>query len=179
MSGRLDPRDVIASLYATAGDNQLSWLDGLLIDAGYMRRCLCTAMTPADERCTVCGAAEDDEGIESCFGTYRCSPEAVFQVPALSEGDPELTISIAAAGGGTVGETYADNTWIYDVHLAGQLVMSGADLRSGGIPQSHQDMAGMLACWLADSYDTPKTLIPQRDRLSCWSDDIEQENNLG
>jgi len=179
MSGGLDPRDIIGSLYATVSDQQLGWLDSLLIDTGFMRRCICTAMAPADERCTECGTAEDDEPMESSFNIYRCTAEAVFHIPALSDSDPELTISIAAAGGGTVGETYAHNTWIYDVHLAGHLVMSGADLRSGGIPQSHQDMAAMLACWLADSDDTTKTLIPQRDRLSCWAADIEEENTFG
>jgi hypothetical protein len=108
------------------------------------------------------------------FGVYRCTPEAVYDVPALANGQPPLTIGIAAAGGGTVGRSYADNGWIYTVHLDGDLVASGADLRSGGFPRTHQQMAAELAIFLADGDRTRTGLREQSERLSAWAGDIEE-----
>jgi hypothetical protein len=110
-----------------------------------------------------------------CFDVYRCTPEVVYEVPAITEGQPPLTISIAAAGGGTVGRAYADNGWIYAVHLDGDLVASGADLCSGGFPRTHRQMAADLAICLADGDDTPPGLREQIERLSLWVDDIEED----
>lgn len=108
------------------------------------------------------------------FDVYRCTPEAVYEVPASNDGQPTLTISIAAAGGGTVGHAYADNGWIYTVHLDGDLVASGGDLRSGGFPRTHQQMAADLVTCLADGDWTPPGLREQTERLWLWADSIEE-----
>jgi hypothetical protein len=160
MSGRVLAQDVIDVLYQTVGDDRLAWLDGLLIDAGLMRRCPCTAMAPADGPCPVCGGGTDD-----FFDVYRCSPEAEYTIDALTEADPVLQIRIAAAGGGEVGEKYASNDGIYSVWLDGELWQSGNDLRSGGIGKTHAQMAAILADALA-CRDLPTALA---DRLTVWA----------
>src|SRR4051794_19740132 len=103
------------------------------------------------------------------FRVYRCDPEITVRVPAFEHGQPLLTVSIAALGGGTVGRAYASNDWVYAVHLDGVLVASGADLHSGGFAQTHRQMAAVLATCLADA----PGLAAQSDRLSLWADDIE------
>jgi hypothetical protein len=50
VSGRVAPQDVVAALYRAADDDRPPWLDGLLIAAGFMRRCPCGAMAPAEKR---------------------------------------------------------------------------------------------------------------------------------
>ena len=107
------------------------------------------------------------------FRVYRAEPEAVFGVPAIAGGQPSLTISIAALGGGTVGQAYADNGWIYAVHLGGEMVASGSDLRSGGFGRTHQQMAAVLAFCLTDGETPAPVLHEQADRLSLWATDIE------
>jgi hypothetical protein len=106
------------------------------------------------------------------FRIYRCDPELIVTVPALIDGQPPLTISIAALGGGTPGRAYADNDWVYAVHLDGELVASGADLHSGGIGRTHQQMAAVLAVFLADT-DMVPLLAGHADRLSLWAHDLE------
>lgn len=106
------------------------------------------------------------------FRVYRCDPELIVAVPALAAGQPPVTISIAALGGGTPGRTYADNDWVYAVHLDGDLVYSGADLHCGGIGRTHQQMAAVLAIFLADT-DTVLALAGHADRLSLWAHDVE------
>jgi hypothetical protein len=171
MSGRVTPHDVIAVLYRAVDDERLPWLDDLLIAAGFMRRCPCGAMAPAEQRCDRCGHSDDDEpDVRSFFEVYRCDPEATFDVPARDTSDPPLQIRIAAAGGGSVGAAYADNTWIYEVRLAGTLVASGADLRCGGVARTHVQMAVVLAEFLADTDQVP-ALRRQRERLSWWAHD--------
>jgi len=107
------------------------------------------------------------------FRVYRTEPETVFEIPAIAGGQPSLTIGIAALGGGTVGQAYAGNGWIYAVHLGGELVASGSDLRSGGFGRTHQQMAAVLASCLADGETPAPGLHEQADRLSLWSTDIE------
>ena len=103
---------------------------------------------------------------------YRCDPELVVPVPALQAGQPSLTIAVAALGGGTVGRAYANNGWVYALHLDGDLVVSGADLYSGGFALTHQQMAATLAVSLADTAGVPQ-LGGQADRLTLWADDLD------
>jgi hypothetical protein len=106
------------------------------------------------------------------FQVYRCDPELTVAVPELEDGQPRLTIGIAALGGGTPGRAYADNDWVYAVHLDGDLLASGADLHSGGIGHTHQQMAAVLAVFLADTEQVP-ALAGHADRLSLWAHDVE------
>ena len=106
------------------------------------------------------------------FRVYRCDPELTLTVPALTDGQPPLMIGIAALGGGTLGRAYASNTWVYAVYLDGELVASGADLQSGAIGQTHQQMAAALAVYLADT-DTVPTLAGHADRPSLWAHNVE------
>jgi hypothetical protein len=108
------------------------------------------------------------------FRVYRCDPELTVAVPQLVAGQPPLTISIAALGGGTPGRAYANNGWVYAVHLDGDLAASGADLHSGGLDRTHQQMAAALAVFLADT-DTVPALAGHADRLSLWAHDVETE----
>ena len=106
------------------------------------------------------------------FQVYRCDPELTVAVPELDDGQPSLTIRIAALGGGTPGRAYANNGWVYAVHLDGDLVASGADLRSGGFGHTHEQMAAVLAVFLADT-DAVQALAGHADRLSLWAHDVE------
>jgi hypothetical protein len=106
------------------------------------------------------------------FQVYRCDPELTVAMPELEDGQPSLTISIAALGGGTPGRAYADNHWVYAVNLDGDLVASGADLRSGGLGRTHQQMAAVLAVFLADT-EQVLALAGHADRLSLWAHDVE------
>ncbi len=166
MSGRHHDEDIISLLYAAVTDDRLSWLDDLLIAAGLRYRCLCTAMAPAEQACPACGASDDD-----FFAIYRCSPEASYCLTG-TDGKPQIGISIAASGGGTVGDAHADNYWIYAVHIDGTMWRSGVDLRSGGIAQTHLQMAVTVAEWLADQ---SSTLASWRQRFSAWAADHELE----
>jgi len=174
MSGRVIPQDVVAALYRAADGDRLSWLDELMIAAGFLRRCPYGATAPAEERCDRCGLSDDEPAVLSYFEVYRCEPEATYTVPALADSDPSLQIRIAAVGGGTVGAAYADNDWIYEVHLAGTRVCSAADLHSGGIGHTHVEMAVVLAEHLADTSDVP-ALHRQRERLSVWASDTTHD----
>ncbi|MBI1758145.1 MAG: hypothetical protein HYR62_02805 [Actinobacteria bacterium] len=116
------------------------------------------------------GGGDDEPPADSPFGVYRCEAEVIVVVPPLLEGDPVLDIHLAAAGGGTPGRAYADTTWLYEVHLDGTPVCSGADLRSGGIPHTHTDMAAVLAVFLATDPHTPPRLRPHTDRLTVWAE---------
>src|SRR6266545_378996 len=94
-------------------------------------------VAPQDVLAALYRAGDDEPTVLSYFEVYRCEPEATYTVAALADGDPPLQIRIAAVGGATVGAAYANNDWIYEVHLAGTLVCSGADLHSGGIARTH------------------------------------------
>lgn len=106
------------------------------------------------------------------FQVYRCDAELTVAVPALADGRPPLTISVAALGGGTPGRAYAGNDWVYAVYLDGGLVASGADLRSGGIGRTHHQMAASVAVVLADT-DAVPALAGHADRLSLWAHDVK------
>ena len=112
------------------------------------------------------------------FRAYRCDPELVVSVPALQPGQPSLTIAIAALGGGTVGRAYADNGWVYAVHLDGDPVVSGADLCTGGVARTHRQMAAVLAVSLADTAELVQ-LVRQADRLSIWAHDLQSGDDDG
>ena len=112
------------------------------------------------------------------FRVYRCDPELVVSVPALQAGQPSLTIAIAALGGGTVGRAYADNGWVYAVHVDGDLVASGADLYSGGFARTHRQMAAVLAVCLADTSELAQ-LVSQADRLSLCAHDLQSGDDDG
>lgn len=63
--------------------------------------------------------------------------------------DPEIIIWISAAGGGTVGESYAGNDWHYGVTFNDAMLIKGSDIRSNATPASHADMARTLAGFLS------------------------------
>jgi len=49
-------RERVRALYAAVSDDdQLPWLDDLLIAAGVLRRCACTAMAVVGQPCEACG----------------------------------------------------------------------------------------------------------------------------
>jgi len=169
MSGRPHPDDVITALYEVVDDHRLAWLDDLLIDAGLRRRCPCTAMAPADGTCDQCGG-----GTVDFFEVYRCAPETVYALEPADIGGMVITIRIAAAGGGMIGNAYAGNDWIYSVHIGDQLWYSGHDLRSGAYAQTHHQMAIILAESLAD-YGLPPALA---SRLSDWAHEQHQEEDV-
>jgi hypothetical protein len=100
------------------------------------------------------------------FHVYRCSPELVFSIRAIDDGQSTLAIAIAALGGGTLGCSYANNRWIYSVHLDSDLIASGVDLQSGGIAQTHAQMAAVLASCLATNPGLAPLLAGQADRLA-------------
>lgn len=54
--GCLGPLVEIPALYAAVADDNVGWLDDLLIAAGAIRRCDCTATAPTAEPCPICGA---------------------------------------------------------------------------------------------------------------------------
>jgi len=123
---------------------------------------------------TTPGSRADE--IVDYFRVYRTDPEAVFTVDPLEADQPPLEIGIATLGGGTVGQAYTDNDWIYAVHLDGTLVASGIDLHSGGVAQTHQQMAVVLTAALADSDAAPAALANQAERLSVWACNIEEQD---
>src|SRR4051812_20128122 len=82
-------------------------------------------------------AAGQLDDVVDYFLVYRCDPEITLTVPALGDGQPPLLIGIAVLGGASLGRAYAGNSWVYAVHLDGDLVASGADLHSGAIARTH------------------------------------------
>jgi hypothetical protein len=63
--------------------------------------------------------------------------------------DPLIIIWISAAGGGTVGEAYAHNTWYYSVTVNGAEIITGDDLHTNATPAAHEEMARTLAGFLS------------------------------
>lgn len=53
----------VQALYAAVSDDRLPWLEELLITAGVLRRCDCTAMAPAGRPCPVCGTPPRTAGL--------------------------------------------------------------------------------------------------------------------
>ena len=89
---------------------------------------------------------------------WESRPEYLVDVPrmyvdASGADEKDVTIEIAAVGGGTVGESYAFNKWFYAVREDGQLVISGADIHSGATGATHADTARTLANFLTDAGD--------------------------
>jgi hypothetical protein len=171
-------RGIIAALYRHCPDHLLPWLDGLLITAGFLRRCSrCAAMTPAEQRCTECGASDHAEadpvdGVRDWFAAYQAAPEAVWTIPSGSS-DTSLRVGIAALGGGTLGRSYADNNWIYGIFSVGRLIICGMDLRSGGFGRTHYQMAILLAEYLADDNTVDEAI---RQRLATWVENQRTES---
>lgn len=56
-----------------------------------------------------------------------------------------VLISVAAAGGGTVGEKYADNDWYFKIEFDDNEHVMYDQCRSGGTPAGHLEMVGTLA----------------------------------
>lgn len=75
-------------------------------------------------------------------------------VPPLSDDDVPVMIGISAAGGGTVGQSYADNRWDYAVYADGEMVISGQNLRSGRMGATHAEMARTLCSFLSADGET-------------------------
>lgn len=104
-----------------------------------------------DER----AAVERDHGdVVDHFAMHRAEPEYTVKIPAIAEVDTVVEVGISVAGGGTVGETYADNEWIYSVWCDGELVISGGGLRSSADGATHHQMVGSLARFLASDAET-------------------------
>jgi hypothetical protein len=53
----------VQALYAAVSDDRRPWLEELLITAGVLRRCDCTAMAPAGRPCPVCGTPPRTAGL--------------------------------------------------------------------------------------------------------------------
>jgi hypothetical protein len=123
------------------------------------------------------GATGGGTELVDYFRLYRCEPELELSVPAIEAGQPPLVIGIAALGGGTIGRAYADNDWVYAVHVDGVLIASGADLHSGGFAHTHRQVAALLACYLADDTAETLRLASQGDRLSLWADEAAAPND--
>ena len=89
-------------------------------------------------------------GVEDVLGRdaeYRVVvPSTYFTRPA---DEPVLIIGIAAVGGGTDGEVYANQEWLWDLWAGEVLVASGRDLRSGAMGATHEQMARTLATFLS------------------------------
>lgn len=86
------------------------------------------------------------------FEVYRCDPEYTTVVPkeyANADWETDITVEIAAKGGGSVGESYASNEWIYAVRENGEVVISGSNIRSNASPATHKEMVRVLASLLS------------------------------
>lgn len=91
--------------------------------------------------------------VEDKFKYYDAEVEFGFKVPSLyfmpPKGERAIRVGISAVGGGTVGKSYASQTWIWGVWSNGRLVASGDDLRSGAGGATHEEMARTLCTFLA------------------------------
>lgn len=82
------------------------------------------------------------------FDVYRCEPELAVTIPQHTDDEPHIIMAIAVAGGGRVGRSYASADWIYTVRADGDVIISGADIRSNLAPATHDDMVNSLANFL-------------------------------
>lgn len=91
--------------------------------------------------------------VEDMFAKFGAEVEYQVDVPSMYDPAPEwetkIRIGISAVGGGTVGEAYEWNTWIWGVWSQGVLVLSAADLRSTGVAATHAAMAKTLCMFLS------------------------------
>jgi hypothetical protein len=88
----------------------------------------------------------------ACHLRWDYEAEFVYE----PEDRPGLKVEIAAMGGGTLGEAYADNGWWYRVLRDDEPFYAGSDLRSGGIPQTHAQMAHVLMAFLEADHVVPE-----------------------
>lgn len=107
----------------------------------------------------------NDVEVRDWFAAYRTEPEAVWTIATTAGSAAPLRLAISALGGGTVGDAYANNGWIYGLWHGGRLHRSGADLRSGGIGQTHQQMAALLTEQLTNDEALDAGI---RARLAVW-----------
>ncbi len=164
-------QDLVDCLYRNCPDEQLVFLDELLIAVGYLRRCYrCAAMAPVESACADCGApaqldAYPVDGVEDWFATYRTVPERVWTLPTRADTDPPMRLGIAALGGGTPGHAYAHNSWIYGLWVDGRLTYCGTDLRAGAAARTHRQMAVLVAEYLTVDHTVDEAV---RLRLADW-----------
>jgi hypothetical protein len=126
--------------------------------------------------------ADTDEGAAS-IALYAMVPvvvdadgyphEYAVEVPRQYTGDtePRIMIGISASGGGTVGDAYANNGWQYTVMVSGEAIITGDDIRSGGIPATHARMAESLCNFLSAAGES----LYHRDGESEYSDEYSDE----
>jgi hypothetical protein len=77
---------------------------------------------------------------------YSIDVPSLYMAPNY---DATITIRMSAHGGGTVGESYAHNSWTYSVESNGTEIISGDDLRCNGTPGTHAGMSRTLATFLS------------------------------
>lgn len=75
---------------------------------------------------------------------HHLRPEYTATAVNAETGRDEVQLELAAWGGGTVGESYPHNQWVYRVWRGTSLVASGDQLRSGSA-STHREMAEVLA----------------------------------
>jgi hypothetical protein len=76
--------------------------------------------------------------------------EYAVELPTIQTDDECVFIGISAAGGGTVGKSYANNSWLYAVKRDDlSIVISGSDIRSNATPATHAQMARTLCNFLS------------------------------
>jgi hypothetical protein len=83
------------------------------------------------------------------YGYTLAEHEYQTTLPVIGSDDQPVVIAISAHGGGTAGESYADNGWDYVVYADGSEIISGQDLRSGGMGATHAEMARVLCSFLS------------------------------
>jgi hypothetical protein len=97
---------------------------------------------------------------EACPATAHEYTVTVPRMYVNAPDEPEIIVAISAHGGGTVGESYANNGWDYAVHVNGRELISGSDLRSAAMltadsdQGTHAAMARTLCAFLASDGET-------------------------
>ena len=94
--------------------------------------------------------------VVNIFDAYLADVEYTVKVPKEYGGadESDIRIGMSAVGGGTVGESYRDNAWIWGVWSDGELVLSAADLRSPvAVGATHPEMIRTLCSFLAHDGD--------------------------
>lgn len=94
--------------------------------------------------------------VVNMFDAYLAEVEYQVDVPPEYSRSAEAAIRIgmSAVGGGTVGEAYAGNGWIWGVWENGRLILSAADLRSpAASAATHAEMVRTLCSFLAHDGD--------------------------
>lgn len=89
-------------------------------------------------------------GVEDVLGAgaeYRVIVPSTYLMPPADE--PVLIIGIAAVGGGTDGNYYTNQTWMWDLWAGSELIASGRDLHTGALPKRHDEAARALAAFLS------------------------------